>query len=56
MLIVCNGKTFTDETFRFLINNRKVISLNTFISYMAYRIYKHKLYCKFIKLNKLQYT
>lgn len=45
----CNFQIFNKH-------NRKVISLNTFISYMAYRIYKHKLYCKFLKLNKLQYT
>lgn len=36
--------------------NRKVITLNTLISYVAYRIYEYKMYCRLSSLDKTNYN
>ena len=35
--------------------NRKVITLNSLISYVAYRIYKYKMYCRLQCLDETNY-
>ena len=37
-------------------SNRKVITLNTLISYVAYRIYKYKMYCSLQCLDETNYN
>lgn len=36
--------------------NRKIVSLNTLISYVAYRIYKYKMYCRIHSLEETNYN